>query len=90
MTKNILMTTGDIKKDYKILGLTSNYFSSIVNKEPKTSEDVFAFVTNKLKENAEKMGGDAIIAVRFQREYVGGGYVQGSTLFAYGTVVKFL
>lgn len=90
MAKNILITTEDIEKDYEILDITSNYFSLIVHKEPKTSKDIFAFVTTKLMENAEKIGGYAIISVWFPKEYVSSGYVQGSTLFAYRTVVKFL
>ena len=89
MEKSIIVTSGDLKNDYKIIGMVSHYFSSIVTKKPETADDIFYFVVEKLKEKAEKLGGDAIVSVRFQREYIGSGYVQGSTLFSYGTVVKY-
>ena len=86
---NIIVTSGDLKKDYEIVGMVSHYFSSIIIKKPSTADEIFDFVVEKLKEKAEELGGDAIVSVRFQREYIGSGYVQGSTLFSYGTVVKF-
>jgi len=88
MDYQIIVTSGDLKKDYEIIGMVSDYFSSIITKKPEKSDDIFDFVVNKLKEKAKNMGGDAIISIRFQREYIGGSYVQGPTLFAYGTVVK--
>jgi uncharacterized protein YbjQ (UPF0145 family) len=89
MGKNIIVTSGDLRRDYNIIGMITHYFSSIVQKKPETADDIFKFVVEKLQEKAEGLGGDAIISVRFQREYIGSGYVQGSTLFSYGTVVKF-
>ena len=89
MKKNIIVTSGDLKNDYEVIGMVTYYFSTIVQKEPKTADDIFHYVVEKLKEKAEQLDGDAIIATRFQREYIGRGYVQGSTLFSYGTVVKF-
>ena len=88
MEKNIIITSGDLKSDYEVIGMITHYFSSIVQKKPETADDIFQFVLERLKEKAERLGGDAIVSVRFQREYVGSGYVQGSTLFSYGTVVK--
>lgn len=89
MEKNIIVTSGDLKNDYEVIGMVTHYFSTIVQKKPETAEDIFHYVVDKLKEKAKQLDGDAIISVRFQREYIGGGYVQGSTLFSYGTVVKF-
>lgn len=89
MANDIIVTSGDLKNDYQIIGMISHYFSSIITKKPENSEEIFDFVVEKLKEKAKEIEGYAIIAIRFQREYIGGNYVQGPTLFAYGTVVKF-
>ena len=70
----IIVTTGDIKEDYKIAR------SGIITcKITSTEEDK---LIEKLKEKAEKINADAVIFVRFVSF---GGY-----LFIYGTPVKIL
>ena len=88
--EEVIASTGDIKENYKILGLVSYYFSSVVNKEPKAATDIFDFIINKLKEKASKMNGDAIIYVKMDFENISSGFVQGNNYFTYGTAVKII
>jgi len=73
-SEGIILTTGDIKENYKIAK------SGIITcKSPSTEIDK---LIESLRKEAEKIGADAVVFIRF----IGfGGY-----LFIYGTPVKIL
>ncbi len=86
--EKIIASTGDIKDDYKVIGTTSTYFSTLVNKNPKKMTDIFDYLVNELKENASNLGGDGIIHIKIDKENFTSGFAIGSNILAYGTVIK--
>lgn len=84
---DIIASTGDIQKDYSIVGLTSYYFSTYSMREPKKITDIFDFIIEELKKDAVSKGADAIVNIRVDFEQSSA--PPSSFFFAYGTLVKF-
>ncbi len=90
MNNKIIASTGDIKNNYEVLGLVSTFFSTIIQKEPKTAVDIFSYLVEQLKAKASDMNGDGIIFIKVDKENFTSGYAIGSNYLAYGTVIKII
>ena len=86
--ENIIASTGDIKNNYEIIGTTSFYFNSLINKEPKKIVDIFDFIIENLKRQAKEKGGDAVLFIKMDLENVVTALNVHYDFFAYATVVK--
>lgn len=92
---SIILTTGDLKKDYEILDLIfemgahkAGFFEISAN-----PNSAFDKIREQLKSSAAKLSADAVINCQFEyRVAVTPGMLGGSQvmeIFAYGTAVKF-
>ena len=93
MSANVIVTTGDLKQDYEILGLVY-YMSRIltwsytnVDDGSKVFESWFPSVVEELKRRASLLGADAIIGMR-QVILPMNGPLLSYHLYMYGTAVK--
>lgn len=89
--KEIIVSTGDIKKDYEVLRPIHLFHHSLNNKdrfgEKNISvDDVIDHIIEEMKEEASNEGGDAILFLRVDFEQL---QLSGTQYFVYGTLVKF-
>ncbi|OQY74439.1 MAG: hypothetical protein B6D44_04255 [Ignavibacteriales bacterium UTCHB2] len=89
--KEIVVSTGDIKKDYDVLRLIHLFHHSLNNKDRfgeknLSVDDVIDHIIEEMKEEASEEGGDAIINLRVDFEQL---QLSGTQYFVYGTLVKF-
>ncbi len=85
--ENVILSTGDIKKDYEIIdvifaqaGIHNPYFAG-----PQYNES-FDELKKILKQKCAEIGGNAVINVRFEYQHTKNNIHE---LFSYGTCVKF-
>ncbi len=84
--KKIIVTTGDLKEKYEILGIISFLYNENRKPQPEEGVAILDFIMTKLQEEAIKKGGNAIIFVRIEHTY--SGMANSEIYYAYGTVVK--
>lgn len=87
----IIVSTGDIKQDYKVLRPIHLYHHSLNNKERFGEKNLSVDRTidkiiEEMQKTAEKDGGDAILFLRVDMEQL---QLSGTQYFVYGTLVKF-
>jgi ribosomal protein L40E len=87
----IIVSTGDIKRDYDVLRPIHLFHHSLTNKERFgekniSTDDVIDYIIEEMKEEAIEEGGDAILFLRVDFEQM---QLGGSQYFVYGTLVKF-
>jgi ribosomal protein L40E len=87
----IIVSTGDIKRDYNVLRPIHLFHHGLTNKERFgekyiATDVVIDKIINLLRGEAEKAGGDAILFLRVDMEQM---QLGGSQYFVYGTLVKF-
>jgi hypothetical protein len=87
----IIVSTGDIKRDYEVLRPIHLYHHSLNNKERFgekniSVDDVIDHIIEEMKEEAKEDDGDAILFLRVDFEQL---QLSGTQYFVYGTLVKF-
>ena len=87
----IIVSTGDIKRDYEVLKPIHLFHHSLNNKERFgekniSVDDVIDYIIEEMKEEAKEAGGDAILFLRVDFEQL---QLSGTQYFVYGTLVKF-
>ncbi len=88
--EDIIASTGDIKENYEVIGTTSAFFSTLVQKKPEKMTDIFDYLIKELMENASNSGGDGIIHIKVDKENFTSGYSIGSNILAYGTIIRLI
>lgn len=87
----IIVSTGDIKRDYEVLKPIHTFHLSLNDKE-RFGDKYISFdktidkLIKELKEEAKENGGDAIIFLRVDWVIL---QLGGKEYFVYGTLVKF-
>jgi uncharacterized protein YbjQ (UPF0145 family) len=86
-TGKVLMTTSDIHYEYDIVGLLTHYqeFGTFTLRDPL--EGAIKKGTEEFEKKAAKMGGDAVIGLRY--EFANRTEKDEGRLLIYGTVIKF-
>ena len=89
--KEIIVSTGDIPKDYDVIRPIHLFHHSLNNKERfgeknLAVDDVVDHIIDEMKEEAKEAGGDAILFLRVDFEQL---QLSGTQYFVYGTLVKF-
>jgi len=83
--KKIIFTTMDLKQDYEILDLVAWVTSFTTGFLGDNITDVYNGCSREVKNQAIKLGADAVIGVQINLQNVAG----MSTMSIYGTAVKF-
>jgi uncharacterized protein YbjQ (UPF0145 family) len=89
--KEIIVSTGDIKRDYEVLRPIHTFHLSLLD-EQRFNEKRISFdntidkLIEEMKEEAKEAGGDAILFLRVDFEQM---QLGGTQYFVYGTLVKF-
>jgi uncharacterized protein YbjQ (UPF0145 family) len=89
--KEIIVSTGEIKRDYDVLRPIHIFHHSLLNKEVFgdkniSFDEVIDKMIEEIKDEAEEDGGDAILFLRIDFEQM---QLGGTQYFVYGTLVKF-
>ena len=89
--REIIVSTGDIKRDYDVLRPIHIYHHSLNNKERfgeknLSVDETIDKIIGEMKKQAQYAGADAIIFLRVDFEQL---QLSGTQYFVYGTLVKF-
>ena len=89
--KEIIVSTGDIQRDYDVLRPIHLFHHSLNNKDRfgeknLSVDEVIDHIIDEMKEEASEEGCDAIINLRVDFEQL---QLSGTQYFVYGTLVKF-
>jgi len=87
----IIVSTGDIQQDYEVLRPIhlfhfSNFNKVVFGTDEISVNETIAKMIDKLREEAEDAGGDAITFLRVDWQHI---QLGGKEYLVYGTLVKF-
>lgn len=89
---DFIVSTGEIKKDYEVLGTVFEYHYDSQDKDKfgreLTAVESFDAIKGVLVNKAKEMGGNAITFLRYDPQYAQHGYAAGTKHYMYGTAVK--
>lgn len=89
--KEIIVSTGDIKRDYDVIKPIFYFHHTLMNKDVFGEKNIsttklIGLIIEKMKEEADLLGADAILYLRVDFEQM---QLGGTQYFVYGTLVKF-